>query len=140
MISIANKANNMTKGLDRNAYLNDKDSNNSANENDKMIHISALPEEMNYENGFTSPFNNALNKYMNSKNNNFAIVNQEANYYQPSTESKTQDKFSDAKKSKWHILYLLCFCIPLYWFILVTLFIIRVKFEIIGIYISFSCP
>jgi hypothetical protein len=81
--------------------LNEKDSNHSENENNKMIHISALPDDdVNDESRFGSPFNNALNKYMNSKNSNIAMLNQDVNYYQSSTETKTQNKFTGVKKSK----------------------------------------
>lgn len=65
-----------------------------------MIHISALPEDMNDDNGFTSPFNSALNKYVNSKNNNFAALSQETNYYQSASETKPQNRFTGVKKSK----------------------------------------
>jgi len=35
----------------------------SYDENQKMLHVSALPEEFNQDNQTPSPFNNGINKY-----------------------------------------------------------------------------
>lgn len=100
------KIDNVAKGFERNAYFNEKDSSHSTNDNDKMIHISALPEDMNDDNGFKSPFSGALNKYANSKANNFAALSQEPNYYQSATDAKPHNRFTGVKKSKSRVLRL----------------------------------
>lgn len=49
-----------------NAYLDNLGGSDSNEINNKMLHVSALPEDVEVG-GNTSPFNNAINKYINSK-------------------------------------------------------------------------
>ena len=48
-----------------NAYIDGLGQNDSREENYKFLHISALPEEVDAGSSSVSPFNNAINKYIN---------------------------------------------------------------------------
>ena len=52
---------NKTKAMNINPYINEK-SSDQYDENEKLLHISALPEDFNEGNDMPSPFNNAINK------------------------------------------------------------------------------
>lgn len=53
-----------------NAYLDNLGSNDSNDVNNKLLHVSALPEDIEIGSN-ASPFNNAINKYINSKGSKF---------------------------------------------------------------------
>lgn len=81
-----------------NPYINERGSDHSYDENQKLLHVSALPDDINEHNDVPSPFNNAINlyKFNNAKANN---KRQNSNYYQSSTMNKRSNKFV-ANKSR----------------------------------------
>lgn len=81
-----------------NPYLNEKGSDESLNENEKLLHVSALPEEFNEEPDNVPPFNNAINKY---KLNNAKTHTKKGNskFYKSSAMGKRTNKIKGMKSS-----------------------------------------
>ena len=46
-----------------NPYINIKGSDQSFENSNKLLHVSALPEDFNEDQEMPSPFNNPINKY-----------------------------------------------------------------------------
>lgn len=60
-----------SKRFQSNAYIDGLDQNNSNEGNEKLLHISALPEDMDMGSNSRSPFSNAINKYITAKESKF---------------------------------------------------------------------
>jgi hypothetical protein len=56
-----------------NAYIDGLEQNNSHEGNEKLLHISALPDDIDMDMGSNSqsPFSNAITKYIKAKGNKF---------------------------------------------------------------------
>ena len=83
-----------------NSYLPNRGNEHSNDEKEKLLHISAIPEELNEDVDEVSPFRSAINKYITTNNGKLSNKRQYNNVYQSSTA--TQQNKVVGNKSKYN--------------------------------------